>query len=114
MPYASINLFVLRITHSSFELSNDYGIELKANPRGIVAFTEDDGHGNIKVVDVIARDNFLDIVVDQENPEARIISSLGVRASGKPYVHRTRVFYSGNVNSLKTLARWKTELESFD
>ena len=107
MPHSALNLFALRITHSSSELEAQ-GIPIKDKVRSLVVFVTKDQ----VPLDVIAKDNFLDVIADPKDSAKNIVSSLAVSSQGKPYVHRVSVFSEYNASSLKTLLRWKDEMDS--
>ena len=107
MPHSALNLFALRITHSSFELEAQ-GILIKDKARSLVVFVTKDQ----TPLDVIAKDNFLDVIADPKDDAKKIVSSLAVSSQGKPYVHRVSVFSEHNISSLQTLSRWKDEMDS--
>ncbi len=111
MPYSALDLFTLRITHSVLELESK-GIPIKDEVRSVVTFVAEGANQDLIPVDVIAKDNFLDVKVDSEDKEKRIVSSLAVNAKGKPYVHRTSVSRMLNVKQLETVKRWKEEIDS--
>lgn len=111
MPHSALDFFVLRITHSSFELEA-HGIPIRDEVRRLVVFVKEDERRIQVPIDVVAQDNFLDVIVDPDDREKRIVSSLAVNSKGKPYVHRTPVLRLLNAQSLEIANRWKEELEN--
>ena len=108
MPYPALDLFILRITHSASELEQQ-GISIRDEVRSLVALVDENEYKQLIPIDVVARDNFLDIKDDPKDNKKRIVSSLAVDEKGKPYVHRTSVSRLLNVKQIETLMRWKEE-----
>lgn len=111
MPFATLDFFVLRITHSADELEAK-NIKIRSEHRGLVVLFDEDQNGFQIPIDVVAKDNFLDITLDASDPTRRIISSLAVKDTGKPYVHRTSVSRFLNQGGIERLMGWKQAMES--
>lgn len=111
MPFATLEFFVLRTAHSAGELEAK-NIKIRSEHRELVVLLGEDLNGYQIPIDVVAKDNFLDITTNATDPEKYIISSLAVKDTGKPYVHRTSVSRRLNQGGVERLMGWKQAMES--
>jgi transcriptional regulator with XRE-family HTH domain len=109
IPISKFKSFITLLDGKEEELKNQGIIKENKSIRELVVINSY-FECNIQLIDVIAKDNFIEIKDKKDTgTEFNIVSSIAVDVRGKPYVHKTKFHDLGNESSKTKLFKWQSE-----